>query len=116
MKLVGGAEYFLSISLNHFQTIMPYLQRLHVDINCLILDEKLFDHLFYCWWPILVKLENIYIIVKGYISRYFSTEVDNYWQILLEKNKESNNCFEIEWKSTRGILLFIKLIIIKNKK
>jgi len=116
IKLVGGAEYFLSISLNHFQTIMPSLQRLHVDINCLMLDEKLFDHLFYCWWPILVKLENIYIIVKGYISHYFSTEADNYWQILLEKNKESNNCFEIEWKYFRGILSLIKLIIIKNKK
>jgi hypothetical protein len=116
IKLVGGAEYFLSISLNHFQTTMPSLKRLYMDISCLILDEKLFDHLFDCWWPILIKLENIYIIIKGYISSYFSTKADNYWKMLLAKNKELNNGFRIEWKSYRGILTLIKLIIIKNKK
>lgn len=48
IKLVGAAEYLLTISLNHLQITMPSLQRLHMDIYCLSIDEKVFDRLFIC--------------------------------------------------------------------
>ncbi len=95
---------------------MPSLQRLHMDIHSCIMNESQFNHLVYYWWPLLEKLENIYIKIKGYISKDFPTQSDYYWKILLEKNKKSDNRFRIEWKSYFGKLPLIKITIKKPIK
>lgn len=100
-------------------SIMSFVKCLYIDIGPSRWDENLLENLIYHSWSIIEQIQRTYIYIRGYIyidptNNGIRKKCDNYREILLSKNNQSNRCFKIEWtEKCLPLSTTIEIIILK---
>jgi hypothetical protein len=111
-----------SMSIDYIQrllVILPCIQHIYLGIYCHRLNELLFENLINHWWPCLVKIPFIKIIIQSH--KLTNTNDNNeqmlnnyYRQILSTINIQNDVCLKVKWIEENYQTHTIKITIIKS--
>ena len=96
------------------------LKCLLVDIGPSRWDEHLLENFIDHSWPVVERVEKAHICIRGYI--YFNQrndeirkKFDDYRQVLLSKNNQSNGCLGVQWSEENLTLsTIVEITIVKS--
>jgi hypothetical protein len=101
-------------------SVTSVLKHLSVNIGPSRWDENLLENFIDYSLPIIEHLERIYICIRGYIyidptKDDIRKKFDNYREVLLSKNNQSNKCLTIQWtEQDLTLSTIIEITIIKS--
>ena len=114
-KLTLKNGLFKSHCLSCLHTTMPVLKQFHFDCSFYLMTDDFIEYFVYHWWSIIEQFIKIYISIKDHIA--ISTNDNNtqtisekYRQILIDKNNQIEESFQIQWEEK--FLTTYKLITI----
>jgi hypothetical protein len=109
-----NADYF-----QRLLSLTPMIQHIYLGIYCQRLNELLFENLIHHWWPCLVKIPSIKIIIQCHrladtMDNNEQILSDYYRKILSTINIQNDVCLKVKWIEENFETHTIKITIQKS--